>query len=537
MAIWSINDISLTTLRVTGLVIRFNNQSADEAEITTDADYYTALHATLADGTTVIIKRDGVRVFVGYMFPGAYKVIAPDSETARIVVKGSWWILENIPTLLSNNYITFGTYNIPAGASALSSRRVLSGSLSSIISSTITASPWWIALGTVDLDPLNYPEETVRDMAPAEIIRKVLAWSPGATVGFDYSTTPLPTMFVLKRGSTHELSYTVVPGEEPSSQAEWQKLPELVMRGVRIVYERRVQHYYDTDQSGRKEKTSFVLVGQDQYPADANYSSILAQVYTIELSGSETLYEQWLYWSNYLLTDEVIETSNLGGDKSRVVKFWQRHGYPGLTGFTTSGTPTFTMTEVTSEAPNPPAIGSPGLASLYRDFCRTSTNKQYSLWPELKSDKASMNTAKFKVTQVITGALISGASFSGTFECTLEAGNSNRTLLADGLIKVCKRVSDSAAEQPPSSSAATLLYGSMSRQQYKGRVVLMSDEPVQMNLRTQRVVLVGAGETITPVNQVQLDVLGCKTELSVSPPDHLGVQDYIALARLVRRRK
>jgi hypothetical protein len=147
---------------------------------------------------------------------------APDSESMLYKVAGPWWYLEHIvfQQPYQNIFLGYATPGDPAttplygqaNSSHLFLNQGLSGSALLKITTgqqIIEALNWALKPFTgADATPpfqigsvtpaVDVPIDEVRDITCAEVVHKMLRWSPDAVTYFDYTTTP-PTFNCIRR--------------------------------------------------------------------------------------------------------------------------------------------------------------------------------------------------------------------------------------------------------------------------------------------------------------------------------------------------
>jgi hypothetical protein len=144
---------------------------------------------------------------------------APDAESMQYRVAGPWWYLDNkvFQQAYENIYLGFAVGGVPQYGTGYSShiflnQTVPSGSALLKINSgqqIIEALNWTLKpftdamvtppfqIGTIT-PAVDVPIDEVRDITCAEVIHKMLRWSPDAVTWFDYTTTP-PTFNCIRR--------------------------------------------------------------------------------------------------------------------------------------------------------------------------------------------------------------------------------------------------------------------------------------------------------------------------------------------------
>jgi hypothetical protein len=159
---------------------------------------------------------------------------SPDAESMAYKVSGPWWYLDNLVFLQAYQQILLGV-GAPLGnaiiGSGVSSHLFMNLDSLAPVSTTLNvgklttgqqilaALDWCLApfinasapapfqIGRIT-PGVDVPIDEVRDITCAEVIHKMLRWSPDAVAYFDYTTTP-PTFNCLRRADMATVSLDV----------------------------------------------------------------------------------------------------------------------------------------------------------------------------------------------------------------------------------------------------------------------------------------------------------------------------------------
>lgn len=184
---------------------------------------------------------------------------SPDAESMQYKATGPWWYLDNrvFHQVYQNIFLGFSVAGDPSSqplyASSTSTHLFLNQGLSGTALARITtgqqivdALTWAIKpftdasqpppfqIGTINL-PVFVPIDEVRDITCAEVIRKMLRWSPDAVTWFDYTTTP-PTFHCAKRADLTITNIDISQGNFVRDIAVNARY-DLQAPGVQIYYE------------------------------------------------------------------------------------------------------------------------------------------------------------------------------------------------------------------------------------------------------------------------------------------------------------
>lgn len=225
-----------------GVTRRLVSQGQDELSFKADGSPAdgTILFAPFAQTLTLWRNRnvDSVGVFSGgtQWFSGIVTQVprmgAPDAEAMMYKVAGPWWYLDNLVFQQpyqnvflgyatpgdSSTPATFGTKHsthlfLNQGLSGSALVKVTTGAqiieaLNWALKPFVDASaapPFQIGSVTPAVDA---PIDEVRDITCAEVIRKMLRWTPDAVTWFDYSTSP-PTFNCKRRAELATVNLNV----------------------------------------------------------------------------------------------------------------------------------------------------------------------------------------------------------------------------------------------------------------------------------------------------------------------------------------
>jgi len=225
-----------------------NNQSADL--VTFDAPGNAFADALFPDKSTVTIQKDDTTWFFGMVrLPG--RSGEPSAERVSYEVFGPWYWLKALYTQTSKIYIAGSglqdveTTSVILGQEANGDRIDTGEQIEAAVQCAIDAyvnmagpgtEP--MQIGAIDPD-LEVPWEECTDITCAEVILKMLRYSPDAVCWFDYSTTP-PT-FRCRRGSNLPTTTLTIGAADSTVEAVAPIRPryDLQVPGVRVIYRTR----------------------------------------------------------------------------------------------------------------------------------------------------------------------------------------------------------------------------------------------------------------------------------------------------------
>lgn len=259
---------------------RLVNQAPDEVSFEAPIDFDSA--GLFPYKSTCIIQKDGVTWFVGIV-----RTIPRSGEPAaeRITYKllGPWFWLNKIYEQLWRVYYngsmqSYLKSRVIIGRAADGSRLTTGETIEVAVQCAIDAGAP-IQIGDIDPDK-TVPWEEMTDVSCAQIVTKMLRWTPEAVCWFDYATDP-PTLHCRTADNQPEASYAI--GDDPLAAVP-QITPryDLVVPGVKLIFESRS---YVTGLPGGDQNWETITV-QEAGTVD----DVETVISTIELAGHHAQY-------------------------------------------------------------------------------------------------------------------------------------------------------------------------------------------------------------------------------------------------------
>lgn len=471
-------------------------------------DTVTFEHATadfddtplFAPKSVLEIFRDGVRWFYGRVGPVPREGGAK-RERMSYVVEGPWTWLDRIVFQQEWRYIPSSLSSVE---NVNKTRVILGQELGTVdgtwarfdVAEQIGEILDWaincgapITKGTIDA-PADFVMSEGVSLSCAEAIRRVMRWQPDAAIYWDYTTTPYPTIHVMRRGTATALQLTVGGGvlsEIPTLTGR----EDLQLPGVAFLFEKT--HQIDN--------TTVQTVEVDKYPTDLDLDAppLDTLVQTIELSGYRGTSQR------QELDAAAINTGS--------VSWWQTF-YPELpddativnsaTAAVYSGDPSSWPNYVVSGAV--PEWLQDNHAGELRCWARVS----YSIEDD---DGRVLEYKSEELGVQVMGTDLAGRTYS-------------------------RPSSETQAEATP-TGLAEAFYNAMAELHWEGDVVCQQDD-VGLAVATGYVVQI-LGSDVTAwatmkaqVQRVVEDVETGRTSIRIGPPKQLSPQDLVELFRLHR---
>lgn len=226
--------------------LSLRNQEADQLVLESTASRISA--PLFAFDQKLVLWRDTTRIFQG-------KVAQPSArangrgEGTSYLIKGPWWDLEGVT--YQQGRLIWGTIDAPSSDATTSlTSRVMLGMGADLYT------PWdsgaqitfalIYAIGTYSLDlaigdidvHIRPPYQEGRDLTIADVIRRMLGWSPDAVVWFDYSPE-VPTINVKLRADLDVVSLDLDAGDKAAEFSAMAR-HDLVPSGVFFFFEKPI---------------------------------------------------------------------------------------------------------------------------------------------------------------------------------------------------------------------------------------------------------------------------------------------------------
>lgn len=274
LADWGLREVTRERINQSPDVVTFR---ADGAR--SDAD------PLFAHGSTVRLFRNGAPWFYGRVVqvPGRASAKA---EEQLYRVAGPWWHLENL--VFQQIWQTTNGVDatlVPTAKSRLilgqknDGTKLATGAAIAEVLAYAVARGVPLAVGEITPDAIT-PYEEALDLSCAEVIRRLLRWSPDATAVFDYSTAPLPTLSIFRRAEAPLISLPAYGS--PVSALDLTPRHDLQVPAVVLKFEQTHDIDHDT----------FTSVTTQSAPPTATGDEFGALVMTLDLAGARATYQK-----------------------------------------------------------------------------------------------------------------------------------------------------------------------------------------------------------------------------------------------------
>jgi hypothetical protein len=162
----------------------------------------------------------------------SYTIAGPWYWLERTIYVATWKIFEN-PLSSESALIDFENSHVILLLKNDGTKIKTAAQILTLMNYVITAgAPFtYDATGCPDVD---MPLDEVRDLSPAECLRRLIRLVPNCSSWFDYSTSPLPTLYLKQRPALAERNLSV----EDINQVELDERHDLVTSGVILTYEK-----------------------------------------------------------------------------------------------------------------------------------------------------------------------------------------------------------------------------------------------------------------------------------------------------------
>ena len=465
-----------------------------------------------AHGSTVRLFQNGTPWFYGRVVqvPGRASARA-EEQLYRLA--GPWWYLENMvfqQTWQTTNgttttLVATNKSRLVLGQKSDGTKLATGAAILEVLGyATTRGAP--ITVGAVTPDAIA-PYAEALDLSCAEVIRNFLRWTPDATAAFDYTTTPYPTLSILRRADA--ATVTLPAYGAPVSGLDVTPRHDLQAPSVVLKFE----------QTNDIDNDTFTSLIVQAAPSTATGDELGALVMTLDLSGARATYQK------QPVTTAVIPQS----DTSAGVIAWWKGKFPWLNDFADSDLMVVSGTQsVTIE--NPSSYPGITLSDVPNELLEGSV----APWMNL-------NAAPLQVTATLqyTGAATteSGAIFDALNQRVVYT----RVVGTDAETQVYSRLTSETEAEPVPDGLAQALYDAASVLQYDGVIELTEQECSGVAAPGSLLNLTGGrAEWATMAAQIErveeMIDLG-QTKITVGPAKQLGHADLAKLLRVNRSRQ
>lgn len=447
--------------------------------------------ALWSHGETVIVRKDDAQWFYGRV-TSIPRIGVASGEDIEYVLAGPWWHLEKAVYQqswqiynggLGAQYKTRVILNQDADGDRITTGAQIADAVNWAIS---RGAP--IALGTVDPD-LNLPFDEQTDTTCAEVILKMLRWSPDVSCWFDYSTAPFPTFHCRKRANLSPLSYDVSAGSAVNDVFVTPRY-DLLLPGVVLNFE----------QTSEVDDATYETLNTD---TAGDTGAITTLFSTIELAGSKTTY----------LTQK---TATVDWPEPLTDKAWWKAAVPAL-----------------AQIPDDDITIHDASRTGELDRILTEGTVQDWMAPTAEDDVV---TAKMDYT-----VRDAASPTPNVVEVVKDKDVSVRVTSTDALTTIYRKVSSYDAGEPVPVGLAAALYAAWSQLQYDGQIVMTEEDPAGVANPGRRLNFTNGLAAWSSMNaliqQVTESVDDGKTSITYGPARHLGADDLVNLLRASRTRR
>jgi len=493
---WKLNGTSLAALSIERMTRRLQNQLPDELAFDALVTYDGS--PLLAWGAEALITRAGVPWFRGRNNT-VPSVASEADERMRYRVVGPWWWLEQV--VFQQEWMIWSEADghvIPKRKSRVILCQTIAGDRQDSRLQIIEAIDWAIARGAPLAKGLidsaiavEVPWEECVDISCAEVVRKMLRWSPDAVCWFDYSA-PVPTLNITKAASM-TAAEIAVGGTAPAEFSGLTVLSreDLQVPGVLLRYEQT--HTVDGE--------CWCSVVED---SAGDVDDPRAIVSTVELSGPSL---------SYARQKIVVETWPVDL-KSKA--FWADN-CPALQAIPVAAfTITSAIVNETGGAPDPA-------------YPRYLTEGSIQDWMLISGVTRATEYTLIAEAAVVIGGIVKQEKFSF------------RVWATDLTTKTYSVLTGADMGEPLPVGVAAKLYASWNRLQWQGQIILSNVECPLAAYMGRKINLTGgrlewAAMAAVVVAQTD-DIDTGETTVEFGPAKSLGMDDLLTLLRTLRSRK
>lgn len=463
------------------------SQNVDEVSFTADGTAFDGA-SLWSHGETVIIMRDSQRWFYGRVV-SIPRIGLASAESIQYRLAGPWWYLDKCVYQQSWQVYSGGLTAANKSRVILNQNadgdRITSGAqIQAAINHAISrGAP--ITLGTID-PAISLPFDEQTDITCAEVILKMLRWSPDCICWFDYATA-YPTLHCRSRANLSSLTYDVAAGTIASEIFVTPRY-DLQIPGVVVNFE----------QTNEVDGVSYETITTD---SAGNTSAINTLFSTIELAGSRVTY----------LTQKIVTED---WPDPLTTKSWWKAKIPALAQIPDD--------DVTIHD-----------ASRTGVLSRILTEGTIQDWMTGKTAEDDVITAKVDYT-------VKDAD-TNDVEVVKNKDISVRVTSTNAATTTYRRTGTYESGEPIPSGLAAALYAAWSQLQYEGQITLLEEDPAGVANPGRKLNFSNGLSAWASMNamiqQVTESVDDGRTTITFGPATHLGPDDLVALLRASRTRR
>ncbi len=518
------SEHTLESLKLIDVELTINNLVADVARFV----FSGTPDAHFASGKYIRVAYDSTTYFLGECGTTETNK-SGNSESYVVEARGFFDFFERVIYMQQTSFL-------PA-LTLWTTDCTLSGTLNSMCAAIINnalstaTGPGTLALGINDMPSTEIPALTFKDATFAEVIKKVMAYSPGAMLIFTYNGTQTIANFLPRTSAS--LAALALPSSVVST-SEAVIHPDKVSRVV-IFYDRQ---YSKTDLDGVETVAGTVREATDQYPTSGGYGKDVL-ILTRALKGTQKIKEERYtigahhgvlndYKSTYstdykyYLMGHLFKCSGVdlpAADWEGPTSYVPSQGYKYCHSFSTSGWERINTYLWTGSEPNygycyifPTTDGGMSWGSgILLPPERFWLNYVVGIWRGTLSARyyqSSGGGAYFDInTQIYVGSGVVDGSVTG--------------------VNIDIETDDSSAENEavPAAGAAQMLYTALQTGYHDGNYRICSAAPYSPFARKY-------GATNTPVQSIGYSIGTRQATIRTGPPTQLRPSDFLQLRDL-----
>lgn len=498
---WGLRDLTRELINQASDLVTFRAEG-----MASDAD------PLFAHGSTVFLFRNGTPWFQGRVVEVPGRASAKE-EDQLYRVAGPWWYLENLvfqQTWQTTNGIDATL--IPTNKSRLilgqksDGTKLATGDAIAEVLSYAMAHDAPLTLGIITSNAIA-PYAEALDQSCAAVIRKLLRWTPDATTAFDYTTTPYPTLSILRRADA--ATVTLPAYGTPVSALDLTPRHDLQVPSVVLKFE----------QTNDIDNDTFTSLIVQPAPPTATGDELGALVMTLDLAGARATYQRQKVRTAYIPQSDT---------SAGVIRWWKGK-FAWLNDFA-DGDLTVVAGTHTVAIENPANYPDITLTDLPNELLEGSV----ASWMDCSSAPLLVRaTLRYIGAETDESNEVWGA--------TKQRNLYTRIVGTNAQTQEYKRLTSATEAEPVPTGLAQTLYEAAGTLQYDGAIELTEEECSGVAVPGSLLNLTGGREEwVTMAAQIQrveeqID-LG-RTRITVGPAKHLGHADLARLLRVNRRRR
>ena len=458
----------------------------------------------------IVLNKDGSPWFQGVV-RGSGSFGEVTREGYDIEIHGPWEFLERNQYLQQRQHVVGSLPAVSAyssecllGLDASDARQTVMATVEDVVNYAIARGANLLK-GTIASGTIKYVT-TAKDMTIAEVIRQLLRWEPDILIRIDYSTSPSPTIHMVRRASATTVSFDVTAGNL-IRDVRVKKRPDLQIAGC-VIYWNKLNTIGDSN---------YLQIDVDKYPGGVSELAENVAHFTMDLEGFSSTYQKSAITTATLPTTGTVSTA----------QDWIKRHVHWLSAIDTED---LTLSDWVATVKNQLTGSASTDATEYPRELLGGT-----IFPWMSGIKSCVMVAEMEVSFTGTQTAAMRELFGGTWKRKVAV----RFTATDATDKTYKGFGSFTPGETTPTGYAQAYYTSLATLQHEA-VLDLEDEECDGSARPGKVLnltngLSGWATMRSIIYSVSEELLSGQTHIEAGPQAHvLGPSDYQQLARANR---